>query len=59
MSKSPQQLRADAEKCRRLARGVADRRTVESLLDLAETYEAEADALERAPPAGDANAPEP
>lgn len=59
MSKSPQQLRADAEKCRRLARGVADRRTVESLLDLAETYDAEAEAIERAAPGDDADAREP
>lgn len=47
--KSPAELRSDAARCRRLAAGVADMRTSESLLELALSYEAEAEALEGEP----------
>ena len=49
---SEDHLRMLAAKCRYLARGT-DKRTEDALLSLAESYEAEADAL-KAKPAGNA-----
>lgn len=46
----PETLREKAEKCRRLAKG-ADDRTRDSLLMLAESYEAEAEQQEPPNPA--------
>jgi hypothetical protein len=40
------ELRAEAERCRRLARGIDDRLAVSRLVDLASQYAAEADMLE-------------
>ena len=44
--KSPAELRADAAKCRRLASGLTDARTKASLLELAISYELEAEEKE-------------
>jgi hypothetical protein len=41
------ELRAEAERCRRLARGVGDDLTTSRLAELASKYSAEADLLER------------
>lgn len=46
--KSAAELRADAAKCRRLASGLTDARTSASLLELALSYELEAEEKERA-----------
>ena len=48
--KSPAELRADAAKCRRLAAGLTDARTTASLLELALSYELEAEEKEAALP---------
>ena len=45
--KSPAELRADAAKCRRLASALTDARTKASLLELAISYELEAEEKER------------
>ncbi|MGH7022064.1 MAG: hypothetical protein ACREEB_00585, partial [Caulobacteraceae bacterium] len=44
------ELRDKAAKCRRMARHIGDRRTVETLSIMALEYEAKADELERAAP---------
>ena len=55
MSDVANELRGKARRCRELSRGL-DEATRLGLLKLAEAYEAEADALEPAPPNPDAEA---
>jgi hypothetical protein len=40
------ELRAEAERCRRLARGIDDRPTISRLAELASKYAAEADMVD-------------
>ena len=40
------ELRAEAERCRRLARGISDGRSISRLAELASKYSAEADMQE-------------
>ena len=47
--KSAAELRAEAAKCRALAKQARDRMTVKNLLALAEEYEAQAQGLESGP----------
>ena len=44
--KTPSVLRGDADKCRRLALGLADETARSALISLAEEYDTEATALE-------------
>ena len=50
-------LREQAQRCRRLAREVSDRRTAQALTELAFDYDRQAEALERSlcTPAGEAH----
>lgn len=47
---STQDLREKAERCRRLANSIDDEKAKKGLIELAETYEAEADLAESSEP---------
>jgi hypothetical protein len=54
--KSPEELRVEAARCRRLAAEITDRWTIDALLQLAEEFESMAATLEEAGPASDPTA---